>query len=129
MSTKVLIGVFSACVCVAVSAAQSQAPAPRPSDNPASSAAANMLTIQGCVERSPQGTGVPGSAAATASGSSFMLTNVTKPTGTSGSTGGATSGTTASAYRLDAEDSKLSPHVGHKVELTGMIEAQAGSPS
>jgi hypothetical protein len=27
-----------------------------------------------------------------------------------------------SQYRLDADDSKLSPHVGHKVEVTGTVE-------
>jgi hypothetical protein len=58
-----------------------------------------------------------------------MLTNVAKPTGTSGSAGaGASSAPTAGSYRLNADDSKLSPHVGHKVELTGTIEDEAASP-
>ena len=29
----------------------------------------------------------------------------------------------SSEYRLDADDAKLTPHVGHKVEITGTAEA------
>ena len=28
---------------------------------------------------------------------------------------------TATSYRLDADDAKLTPHVGHKVEITGTV--------
>jgi hypothetical protein len=49
-----------------------------------------------------------------------------KPSGTSGSS--ASSAPIASSYRLDAESSKLTPHVGHKVEITGTVEdAAAGA--
>jgi hypothetical protein len=34
---------------------------------------------------------------------------------------------TASKYRLDTDDSKVSPHVGHKVEITGTVEEQPGT--
>jgi hypothetical protein len=45
-----------------------------------------------------------------------------RPTGTAGST----SATSAPAsYRLDADDSKLSGHVGEKVEITGQIDARS----
>ena len=33
----------------------------------------------------------------------------------------------ASSYRLDAVDSKLSPHVGHKVEISGTLQPPTGS--
>jgi len=33
----------------------------------------------------------------------------------------------ASSYRLDADDSKLSPHVGHKVEVTGTLDKSMSS--
>jgi hypothetical protein len=33
----------------------------------------------------------------------------------------------ATSYRLDADESKLTPHVGHKVEVTGTVEEQASS--
>jgi hypothetical protein len=37
-------------------------------------------------------------------------------------TSGSEKAPTATSYRLDAEDSKLSPHVGHKIEITGTVE-------
>jgi hypothetical protein len=52
-----------------------------------------------------------------------MLTSAAKP---------ATSKETtpiASSYRLSAEDSKLSPHVGHKVEISGTVEQPSASAS
>jgi hypothetical protein len=30
-------------------------------------------------------------------------------------------------YRLDADDSKLTPHVGHKVEITGTLDSASSS--
>jgi hypothetical protein len=45
-------------------------------------------------------------------------------TGTSGST----STPTASSYRLNGDDAKLTPHVGHKVEISGTLD-KAGSSS
>jgi hypothetical protein len=56
----------------------------------------------------------------------FMLTNAAAagagaPVATSGS--GAASSTKAS-YRLDGTESTLTPHVGHKVEITGTLEEQ-----
>jgi len=45
-----------------------------------------------------------------------MLTSAMKPAGASSST------PIASSYRLDAVDSKLSPHVGHKVEISGTLQ-------
>jgi hypothetical protein len=35
----------------------------------------------------------------------------------------------ASTYRLNADDSKLTPHVGHKVEIGGTVDAKATMPS
>jgi hypothetical protein len=49
----------------------------------------------------------------------------TSATGTSGST---SARATASTYKLDADDSKLTAHVGHKVEVTGTVEG-SGSTS
>jgi hypothetical protein len=48
-----------------------------------------------------------------------------KPTGTAGSTSAAPLSTT---YRLDAEDSKLSGHIGQKVEITGMLADRPVNP-
>jgi len=54
----------------------------------------------------------------------FVLTNANlDASGTAG-----TSGTTAphataiaSEYRLDTDEAKLTPHIGHKVEITGTV--------
>jgi hypothetical protein len=58
----------------------------------------------------------------------FMLTNASAagagaPVATSGSGAGAAAGAKAS-YRLDGTESALTPHVGHKVEITGTVEEQ-----
>jgi len=45
-------------------------------------------------------------------------------TGTSGATT-----PTASSYRLSADDAKLTPHVGHKVEISGTLDKAASSAS
>jgi hypothetical protein len=52
----------------------------------------------------------------------FVLTNATTPaTGAVGTTG-----TTKPAvkYQLDVDDAKVTPHVGHKVEVTGTVQDQ-----
>jgi hypothetical protein len=59
-----------------------------------------------------------------------MLTKVMKPTGTSGASSAASAPAPAATYRLDADDSKLSSHVGQKVEITGTLAAdRSASPS
>jgi len=55
----------------------------------------------------------------------FSLTNAAAagaggPVGTAGSA-------VAKTYRLDGAESMIAPHVGHKVEITGTVEDQAGS--
>jgi len=94
---------------------------------PTQSSSAKSVTVTGCVQRSAQApTGTTGAAGATRSASEtkFLLTSAAMST--SGTTG--TAGTTppstavASEYRLDADDAKLTPHVGHKVEIAGTVE-------
>jgi hypothetical protein len=88
-----------------------------------SSAMGNTVTVEGCIQKgaagSPAGTtGTTGSSAG-----AFMLTSAAKP---------ATSKETApiaSSYKLDADDSKLSPHVGHKVEISGTVAPPSASAS
>jgi hypothetical protein len=55
------------------------------------------------------------------------MLNIPKPSGA----GAAPSASRAvSSYKLDADDSKLAPHVGHKVEITGSLDqASSSSPS
>jgi hypothetical protein len=87
-------------------------------------AADKKVTYSGCIERQPA------SAAAVTGAPTmpFMLTNASAagagaPVATSGSGAGAAAGAKAS-YRLDGTESALTPHVGHKVEITGTVEEQ-----
>ena len=74
------------------------------------------VTITGCLERSNE---------SVATNDRFVLNNIVPNTPTTVGTAG-TSGSDkapkATSYRLDAEDSKLSSHVGHKIEITGTLE-------
>ncbi len=87
-----------------------------------------QLTITGCLQRGDQ-SAAGASGAASAAGrvaadtsTKFMLIDV-KPSGAleTAGTSGAKSGAIASSYRLDADESKLTSHVGHKVEITGTV--------
>jgi hypothetical protein len=91
------------------------------------------ITLTGCVERADQ-VSAPVTAGTTVDSLSFVLIKATRGTaldsqvaGTSGIKPNAERG---SMYRLDAEVSKLNPHVGHKVEVTGTLDsASAGAPA
>ncbi len=105
------------------------APAPAP-QAPAQTAAKTVnLTVEGCVQRGPLAPRAPSGAVGTAGSTapSFILASAAKPAGTSGAAN-ASSAAIASTYRLDAEDSKLSSHVGHKVEITGTVDSAMERP-
>src|SRR5262249_12612270 len=81
-------------------------------------------------------TGTTGSTAPSASMNEpkFILTNASSSgssssSATTGTTGAASRSGAASEYRLDASDAKLTPHVGHKVEITGTLDTASASPS
>jgi hypothetical protein len=103
-----------------------------------SSSSTDKITVTGCVQRADQtATGTSGTVGATGdAGTRFILSNATRKAGAMSATG--TSGTStpnsatpnsAGSYRLDAEDSKISSHVGHKVEITGTLESASMSNS
>jgi len=103
---------------------------PRP-QAPASSST-KSVTVSGCIQRvadaqSPAGTsGAAGAAGASRSANDvkFVLAKAAlTPTPTAGATTPSTA--VASEYRLDWDEAKLTPHVGHKVEITGMVEPPA----
>jgi hypothetical protein len=123
-----------------------QEPAQRPPTStppavpPGASAKADNITVTGCIQRSPQSSaaapstpGAVGTAGSSSRSDGGFMLNVAKPSGAGASPGaspapGASSA--ASSYKLDADDSKLSPHVGHKVEITGSLDqASSSSPS
>jgi hypothetical protein len=116
----VVVAVLSAASLVAQSAAQGGA-------QRNTGAAAERVTLTGCIERADQLTSAPGTLGTTVGSLDFVLIKA-EPSGaantrsqTPAATG--TAGTAVgSMYRLDAEVAKLNPHVGHKVEIVGMRE-------
>ena len=101
--------------------------APPTSTNAGRATADKKVTFSGCIERQPA------SAAAVTGAPTmpFSLTNASAAgagaVATSGSAGAAASA--AKSYRLDGTESMLTPHVGHKVEVTGTLEEQPASAS
>jgi hypothetical protein len=108
--------------------AQDPPAAQTPSQSPA---AKKSITVAGCVAKAPGGpTGTTGAAggAASAKEAKFVLNNAAaaETAGTAGAA--APAGAIASEYKLDGDDAKLTPHVGHKVEITGTVaEAKGGA--
>lgn len=97
------------------------------------SAAGKTITVTGCVAKAePGATGTAGAAgsAATAKEAKFVLKDATAgasgPAGTAGAEK-APASATASEYKLDGDDAKLTPHVGHKVEITGTADEAKGA--
>jgi len=89
------------------------------------------IILTGCIERADQ---MAAASAASIDSLTFMLIHAArgtaaevKPIGTSGTKDDSKDAT----YRLEGEVSTLNPHVGHKVEVTGTLEAPAApvSPS
>jgi len=110
-------------------ALHAQAPATPPNNQ----TTPGKITVTGCVERADQVTPT-GTAATTVDSLSFVLINAAKGSAadakpeTRGTSGTAATPEQGSMYRLDADLAKLNPHVGHKVELTGTLDA-AGAPT
>jgi hypothetical protein len=123
-------GVFAAVVCAAAVSLSAQTPPPTPpagAPTQPSYGASNKVTVTGCVERAKDSASPTGTSGAAATDTTkFVLNNVAgSPTApeTAGTSGSAKP--IASSYRLDAEDSKISPHVGHKIEVTGTVDEKA----
>jgi len=150
MRRTLLTSLFAICAAAAVATAQApQSTTPSPATSttqaPASSApatptqapapsrqaaaGADRITLEGCVQRSAAvasstsgATGTSGSA-----GSSFILEKAAKPSAAATTTDSASPVAVVSTYRLDADDAKLTPHVGHKVEISGTVETAMGT--
>lgn len=109
-----------------------QAPA-APAPQTRSENSNGRVTVTGCLQALPPGTGAatsPTGTSGTADAKSdpgdvkFLLTNVT-PADSAGSANAAA----ARTYRLIANEAALSPHVGKKLELTGTLDDQSSSTS
>jgi hypothetical protein len=94
---------------------------------PTASDSANKITITGCLQPAPPGpTGTAGATDANrdAAGSEkFVLTNVTS---VPPKDAGAPSAPAARTYQLIANEAALTPHSGKKLEVTGVLDDQAG---
>jgi hypothetical protein len=120
MHRRIWSATLGAIVCATTAALLAQTPPPAQSSQ---SASAKSITVAGCIQRAekaPTGTAGTAGAVSSAADIKFVLTNAAM------SPAGATSPpatSVASEYKLDADDAKLTPHVGHKVEITGTVEA------
>jgi hypothetical protein len=135
MRKRILSGVFASFVCGAVAMAAAQDPQTQQSG----AAAAKGMTVTGCIQRAETpATGATGTSGTSAADQAkFVLKNVSASSassassstaGTAGTAGTSSStGATASEYRLVGTDAKLSPHVGHKVEITGTAAKPASA--
>jgi len=82
----------------------------------------NAISVTGCVQKAEPG--VSGDTS-----QRFVLTNVMRtgapsPTGTAGGSRAASGPT----YPIDADESKLAPHIGHQVEVSGTFQASTPAP-
>jgi hypothetical protein len=110
---------------VSVGILAQDAPAPQTASK---SAAAKTITVSGCVgkaQQAPTGTSGATGASSAAKEPKFVLSGASiNPSGAAGTAGSTAPSATAIAteYKLDADDAKLTPHVGHKVEITGTVQ-------
>jgi hypothetical protein len=107
---------FAAVACALTVSVSAQTTPPTGGVTQPTFGADKKITITGCLERSKE---------SVATSDRFILNNIVpnapSMTGTAG-TSGSEKAPKASSYRLDGDDSKLSPHLGHKVEITGTVE-------
>jgi hypothetical protein len=132
MTTRIWSGTCVAISFGLVAGLMAQAPAPQTSPQSNASATAKTMMVTGCVERGPQsptGTSGTAGAASAATQPKFVLTNAEiSPSGASGTSGSATqTPAAATQYRLDGADAKLTPHVGHKVQIDGTLQEASAS--
>jgi hypothetical protein len=117
MSQMWKTGTLVAIALTAVATVAAQQPPPQPPASAPSSS--DKVVVTGCIQRgvqSPVGTAGAAGGAAAADTSKFILTKASP----------ASDATAApKTYRLDADDSQLTAHVNHKVEITGTIDAAA----
>jgi hypothetical protein len=117
MSKMWKTGTLVAIALTATATIAAQQPPP-PAASASSANSTDKVVVTGCIQKgiqSPVGTSGAAGAAAAADASKFLLT---KASPVSDATA------TPKTFRLDAEDSQLTAHVGHKVEITGTLDAK-----
>ena len=136
---KVVMSVLFASAFAVAAHAQATAP-PQPDQKAPRASDAAKITLTGCVERADQVASAGATAAGTADSLSFMLIHASKDgatprsesvgtTGTAGAAAGEAKEAKGETYRLDADVAKLNPHVGHKVEVTGVVDSTGAAPA
>lgn len=120
-----LTSAFAVLIGASLAAQATQSTTPSAAAPPAVSAVADSVVVQGCIQPSvnavsatPDAVGTSGRSVSTAT--AFILTDAMKPTGTTGSSA-TPSAAVEPTFQLSVEDSKLIPHVGHMVEITGKL--------
>ena len=94
-----------------------------PADPQSAAKKDDSIAVEGCIQRGTPARGTAGTSGTTGQAApAFMLTSAAKPAGST------STAPVASSYQLDAADSKLTPHVGHKVEITGTLDQASASP-
>ena len=102
-----------------------------PPANPgAQTAMAKKIMVVGCVGKAePGATGTAGAPGAAAKDDTkFVLTKAAAAEPAGGAAAAPPTTAIASEYKLDGSDAQLTPHVGHKVEITGTVD-EAKSPT
>jgi len=116
-------GFLTATVCAVTVGLAAQTPPQTPPSSSASPAG-KSITLSGCIEKAPAEAG----ASATTAAPAFILANAAPASGSTSDTVGTSGGAKPAAkYRLDADAAKLTPHVGHKVEITGTVDEMSSS--
>ena len=116
-------GFLTATVCAVTVGLAAQTPPQTPPSSSASQAS-KSITLSGCIEKAPAEAG----ASATTAAPAFILANAAPASGSTSDTVGTSGGAKPAAkYRLDADAAKLTPHVGHKVEITGTVDEMSSS--
>ena len=121
MRTTLQFGTTAVAVCMTVAGLVAQTTSTATSGQTSAPKAGDKVTLSGCVERADQ-VAAPASAGTTVDSLSFVLINTPQQVGTTGSAGAPSKEASMDkGYRLDAEAGKLTPHVGHKVEIAGTV--------
>ena len=125
-SCRLTMSLALAAVCAIGANAQERSP------NTTNRTTPGTITVTGCVDRADQHSGA-GTIGTTVDSLSFVLTHASRDGKAAASrpapAAAATTAETGSTYRLDGAVATLNPHVGHKVQVTGALEASATGTS
>jgi len=130
MSSRIWSAACAIVLGASVGVLAQESPAPQAGSQ---SAAAKKITVSGCVAKAeaaqtPTGTAGAAGASASTKAAKFVLNDAAMASsGATAGTAGAPATAIASEYKLDGDDAKLTPHVGHKVEITGTVEEAKGA--